>query len=194
MPTHYQCTKLDVETTASLDQNTVLIKPASGREETNMDYGCSDSLFGKMWVAWTEAGITHLEFEEEGGGDSTQGWGMDNQEVEFHRDDAGVAVLVEELFKSERKKPLTLQVAGTPFQREVWQALLAIPRGTVTTYSDIANAIGRPKSARAVANAIGANPIAWLIPCHRVIRSDGSLGGYRWGLPRKQAMLAWEKI
>jgi O-6-methylguanine DNA methyltransferase len=191
MPTPYQCTKLDVET-ASLAENTVLIKPASGRGETNMDYGCSASPFGKMWVAWTNDGIAHLEFEDEGADDLTQDWGMDNQDVEFHRDDAGAAVFAEELFKRENKKPLTLPVAGTHFQRQVWQALLAIPSGTVTTYSDIANAIGRPKSVRAVANAVGANPIAWLIPCHRVIRRDGSLGGYRWGLPRKQAMLAWE--
>lgn len=83
-------------------------------------------------------------------------------------------------------------VQGTAFQHQVWQALLELPLGSTTTYQAIADAIGRPKAVRAVANAIGANPIAWLIPCHRVIRSDGGLGGYRWGVQRKRAMLAWE--
>jgi len=90
------------------------------------------------------------------------------------------------------KHRFSLYVRGTPFQVQVWRALLEIPAGEVSTYSEIATAIGRPTATRAVASAVGDNPIAWLIPCHRVIRKGGYLGGYRWGLPRKKVMLAWE--
>lgn len=81
---------------------------------------------------------------------------------------------------------------GTPFQLSVWKALLDIPIGITVTYSQVADMIGRPKSVRAVASAIGRNPISLLIPCHRVIRSDGSMGGYHWGLDRKRAILKFE--
>ncbi len=93
-------------------------------------------------------------------------------------------------FVSATKIPLF--VRGTPFQVQVWRALLQIPAGCLATYSDVAKKIGRPKAFRAVASAIGDNPISWLIPCHRVIRKGGYLGGYRWGLPRKKVMLGWE--
>jgi AraC family transcriptional regulator of adaptative response/methylated-DNA-[protein]-cysteine methyltransferase len=88
--------------------------------------------------------------------------------------------------------PLGLLVRGTNFQVKVWRALLQIPVGSVASYEDIATAIGAPAAVRAVGTAIGRNPVAFLIPCHRVIRTTGALGGYRWGLPRKRAMLAWE--
>jgi len=87
-------------------------------------------------------------------------------------------------------RPLTL--IGAPFQIKVWEALLHIPPGRVCTYSDLARAIGHPKASRAVGTAVGRNPIGWLIPCHRVLRRDGGLGGYHWGLPVKRAMLGWE--
>ncbi|RME72377.1 MAG: methylated-DNA--[protein]-cysteine S-methyltransferase, partial [Verrucomicrobia bacterium] len=83
-------------------------------------------------------------------------------------------------------------VRGTNFQINVWRALLRLSPGTLTTYSHIAAAAGRPHAVRAAASAIGANPVAWLIPCHRVIRAEGTLGGYRWGLERKTAIIAWE--
>jgi AraC family transcriptional regulator of adaptative response/methylated-DNA-[protein]-cysteine methyltransferase len=83
-------------------------------------------------------------------------------------------------------------VAGGPFDLKVWQALIAIPEGAVATYSHIAEAIGNPKAVRAVGSAVGRNPLAWLIPCHRVLRRDGALGGYHWGLPVKRGLLAWE--
>ena len=88
--------------------------------------------------------------------------------------------------------PLGLLVRGTNFQVKVWRALLQIPVGSVATYEDIATAIGAPSAVRAVGTAIGRNPVAFLIPCHRVIRTTGALGGYRWGINRKRAMLAWE--
>jgi len=87
---------------------------------------------------------------------------------------------------------LPLDVLGTPFQRQVWQALQTIPVGERRTYAEVAAALGKPTAARAVANACAANPAALVIPCHRVVRHDGSLGGYRWGLERKQALLANE--
>lgn len=88
--------------------------------------------------------------------------------------------------------PLALLLKGTNFQLRVWEALLRIPAGQVVTYERLALAVGAPASVRATANALGANPIAFLIPCHRVLRKSGALGGYRWGTARKQAMLAWE--
>ena len=87
---------------------------------------------------------------------------------------------------------LDLHLIGAPFQIKVWEALLAIPEGRVTTYSDIARHIGHPKAVRAVGTAVGRNPISWLIPCHRALRKSGALGGYHWGLPVKRAMLAFE--
>lgn len=88
--------------------------------------------------------------------------------------------------------PLRLNLKGTPFQMNVWRALLQIPPGSRSTYSAIAREIGQPKAVRAVGTAIGRNPIAILIPCHRVVRTTGELGGYHWGVERKRAILQWE--
>lgn len=90
--------------------------------------------------------------------------------------------------------PLALLVRGTNFQVKVWEALLRIPPGALTTYQQVATAIGEPEAARAVGNAVGQNPVAFLIPCHRVIRSTGALGDYRWGSQRKRLILAWEAL
>lgn len=87
-----------------------------------------------------------------------------------------------------------IHLVGTPFQLDVWNALITIPEGETRTYKEIAKQIGKPKSVRAVANAIGANPIAVLVPCHRVVRSDGSIGGYRWGIELKMKLLEREGI
>jgi AraC family transcriptional regulator of adaptative response/methylated-DNA-[protein]-cysteine methyltransferase len=84
-------------------------------------------------------------------------------------------------------------VRGSEFQVKVWRALLAIPPGALTTYGQLAETIGQPGAARAVGTAVGSNPIAVLIPCHRVIRETGAISGYRWGVGRKRALLAWEK-
>jgi AraC family transcriptional regulator of adaptative response/methylated-DNA-[protein]-cysteine methyltransferase len=88
------------------------------------------------------------------------------------------------------KTPLFM--IGAPFQIKVWEALMRIPSGHVTTYSEIAHAIGHPRAVRAVGTAVGRNPVSWLIPCHRALRKSGGLGGYHWGLPVKRALLAWE--
>jgi len=89
-------------------------------------------------------------------------------------------------------RPTPLYLIGAPFQIKVWEALLTIPSGHVTTYGEIAGAIGSPRAHRAVGTAVGRNPISLLIPCHRALRKSGALGGYHWGLPVKRAMLAWE--
>lgn len=88
--------------------------------------------------------------------------------------------------------PVALHLMGTPLRLKVWEALLTQPAGTVTSYADLATAVGQPRAVRAVGSAVGANPVAVLIPCHRVLRRDGALGGYRWGLPVKRALLARE--
>ncbi len=93
---------------------------------------------------------------------------------------------------SSSRSPLRVVVQGTRFQIRVWRALLELPAGSVTHYGALARCLGQPKAARAVGAAVGANPVAWLIPCHRVLRADGSLGGYRWNPARKQVMLDWE--
>ncbi|WP_151776505.1 methylated-DNA--[protein]-cysteine S-methyltransferase [Acinetobacter nosocomialis] len=95
-------------------------------------------------------------------------------------------------FSEHLQQKLPLNLAGTPFQLQVWEALLTIPEGQLRTYQDIADQIGKPKAVRAVATAIGQNPIAYLIPCHRVIRATGMVGEYHWQKGRKLALLAWE--
>ena len=91
-----------------------------------------------------------------------------------------------------RPEPITLSLAGTNFQVQVWRALLGTPAGQTVSYKELAHKIGNPKGARGVGQAVGANPVAFLIPCHRVIKQSGALSGYRWGVPVKQALLAWE--
>ena len=112
----------------------------------------------------------------------------------IERNDIETRGLANQLFERSIVGPLSLFVRGTPFQVQVWRGLLDIPAGSLCTYSDLAEQVGRPSATRAVASAVGDNPISWLIPCHRVIRKGGHLGGYRWGLPRKKVMLAWEAI
>jgi len=102
------------------------------------------------------------------------------------------APLAARLFAGRGGRPVDLYVRGTNFQIKVWEALLRLPRGAVATYEAVARAAGRPRAVRAAAGAIARNPVAWLIPCHRVIRKSGALGGYRWGEARKRALLAWE--
>lgn len=109
------------------------------------------------------------------------------------RDDAGAHQLATRIFARYREpEPLTLFLRGTPFQLKVWEALLRIPDGRLVTYGGLAAGIGQPAASRAVGSAVGANPVALLIPCHRVIRASGVLGGYRWGVPRKQLLVALE--
>lgn len=161
-------------------------------------HGLAESPFGRVFVASTARGICRLAFidadAETRVAEIESGLAADWPHATLLRDDAGARASTQRVFGDARARaaPLSLQVRGTNFQVAVWRALLAIPAGEVTTYADLAARIGRPGAARAVGSAIGANRIAWLIPCHRVIRGTGELGGYRWGEPRKRAMLTWE--
>ncbi|MEM7282848.1 MAG: methylated-DNA--[protein]-cysteine S-methyltransferase [Pseudomonadota bacterium] len=161
-------------------------------EELTISYGEADTLFGRALIGFTERGICRLSFVEDADSER-QAWTEDLPKALWQRDQARAKSLLKEVFDPDKSdKPLHLAVAGTNFQINVWKALLQIPEGSVCSYQQIAKQIGRPTSSRAVANAIGSNPVAYLVPCHRVIRGEGSLGGYRWSPTRKQAILAWE--
>ena len=116
--------------------------------------------------------------------------------AELARNDQASAQVIEAVFSEAggQRGALSLQVEGTNFQIAVWRALLSIPPGRLASYSQIARALGYPKASRAVGNAVGANPVALLIPCHRVIQQSGALGGYRWGAARKQMAQMWEQL
>lgn len=153
-------------------------------------HALAPSPFGEVLVMATDRGICGLAFTESLGreaamADMTARW----PEARFV-EDTTAARLVEGAFGGPGET--MLHMIGAPFQIKVWEALLRIPSGHVTTYSEIAAAIGHPKATRAVGTAVGRNPVSWLIPCHRAITRDGRLGGYHWGLPVKRAMLAWE--
>lgn len=156
-----------------------------------MNYGFYNSPYGQCCMAFTEGGLSALIFAE------NEVCALEDLQqrfpkVVFARDNRQAEVFGEKIFI--KKESVTLQPEGTVFQQSVWKALMEIPEGTVCTYKEIAEAIGKPKAVRAVGTAIGANPISFLIPCHRVIRTDGKLGGYRWGLGRKVQMLKAEGL
>jgi len=160
--------------------------------------GFHDTPFGECLLATTERGICGLTFvtgtREAALAELADRWPGAVIE-ERPRETARIAHRVFaalEVRDPEGLVPLGLLVRGTNFQVKVWRALLRIPTGTVATYEDIARSIGAPRAVRAVGTAIGRNPVAWLIPCHRVIRATGALGSYRWGNERKRVMLAWE--
>lgn len=157
-------------------------------------YGVHASPFGRAALAVSPRGICGLQFLEDDG-NAADLLRRDWPHAGLRRDDAGTAAIAGRVFAplaSRAAPPLALLVKGSNFQIKVWRALLALPFGSVTTYRDIARRVAAPAAARAVGGAIGANPVAWLIPCHRVIRDTGQLSGYRWGEARKAAMLGWE--
>ena len=157
-------------------------------------YGVHDSPFGPAVIAVTRRGVCALHFLD-GGKDPEALLRGEWPRASLREDRAGTALLAGRIFAplaARRGKPLALLVGGSNFQVKVWRALLELPFGAVSSYGGIARRIGEPAAARAAGSAIGANPIAWLIPCHRVIRESGELARYRWGARRKAAMLAWE--
>lgn len=148
------------------------------------------SPFGEALVMTTARGLCGLAFTEATGreaamADMVSRWPA----AEYVADPAAARGLAGAFGAREETR---LHLIGAPFQIKVWEALLRIPSGHVTSYSEIAAAIGHPRAIRAVGTAVGRNPVSWLIPCHRAITKDGRLGGYHWGLPVKRAMLAWE--
>jgi AraC family transcriptional regulator of adaptative response/methylated-DNA-[protein]-cysteine methyltransferase len=159
-------------------------------------YGIHDTPFGTSLIATTARGICNLYFlETTDEQTAAQRLRLAWKNAEIIRDEQATQSLRDLIFNSEtlsEQKPLTLLVKGTNFQIQVWRALLKLPFGAIATYQTIAQMVARPTAARAVGNAIGNNPIGYLIPCHRVIRESGELGGYGWGVERKTVMLGWE--
>lgn len=156
-----------------------------------LHYGWFDSPFGEALAMGTARGLCGLAFAGEFGRAGT----MDDMRARWPGADCleapdRVAPWVHAAFAG--RGDTALHMIGAPFQIKVWEALLRIPSGHVSTYSSIAQAIGSPRAVRAVGTAVGRNPVSFLIPCHRALRKSGALGGYHWGLPVKRAMLAWE--
>jgi len=152
-------------------------------------------LLGYLLVATTEKGICAVKLGDEAD-DLERILIQEFNQADIVRDDHihkdWVQAILSFISGGEPHLDLLLDVRATAFQKQVWQALQKIPYGETRTYADIAHSIGKPHAIRAVGNACGANPIALLVPCHRVVRSDGSLGGYHWGMERKQTLLAQE--
>lgn len=160
----------------------------------NIRYGIHETPFGPALIAITGRGICGLHFLSDGD-DGVSLLREDWPCASLREDTTGTATTAARLFEPLQRtgdRPLALLVRGTNFQVKVWRALLSLPSGAVTTYGRLARQIGQPRAARAVGSAVGANPIAWLIPCHRVIRESGELSQYRWGNTRKAALLGWE--
>lgn len=167
---------------------------AKGGADLYIFWGWFESPFGPSIVMGTDKGSCGLGFADEMGADAAmhdllRRW----PNARFAENPARLKPWVDTAFgvtPTDDKAPLYL--IGAPFQLKVWEALLSIPSGHVTSYSDIAQSIGAPRAVRAVGTAVGRNPVSWLIPCHRALRKSGALGGYHWGLPVKRALLAWE--
>lgn len=158
-------------------------------------YGVFDSPFGPYVLGAIGDKICRLHFLEEGD-DPALVLSADWPEVTLRPDAVALQPLADRIFphtaSAASGEPLRVLLRGTPFQLKVWEALLRIPEGRLASYDDIAAAIGLPGASRAAGSAIGSNPVGYLIPCHRVIRKTGVLGGYRWGLTRKNALIGWE--
>ncbi len=160
-------------------------------------HGVADSPFGRCLLMWSDRGVTGLAFVDAEGGEAAARAALSEPyaAAAFVADPAGAVALARRVFAPAGEGgpgPLRLYVSGTPFQVKVWEALLRVPAGGLVAYEQVARAVGQPTAARAVGNAVGANPIAYLIPCHRVIRSTGAVGSYRWGEATKRVLLATE--
>ncbi len=167
----------------------------NGGKNLNIHYSFAESPFGNVLVASTQKGICYMAFAE----DDQQALRL----LQSHFPNATFRQMVDliqqnalYIFTHDWSKlhQIKLHLKGTDFQLKVWQALLKIPMGQLTTYGSIANKIDNPNASRAVGTAIGSNPVAYLIPCHRVIQSSGEIGGYMWGPTRKTAIIGWEGI
>ena len=169
----------------------------NGGAGMRIDYGFTETPFGEALIAETKRGICHLSFVDRNGRNGardllTSEW----PNAKLQRADQRAEELAGKIFTQPRQnqssRPLRAFVRGTPFQVRVWRALLSVPTGSLTTYGRLAHAIGQSKAARAVGSAVGANPISFVIPCHRVIRETGALGNYGGGRVRKRAIVGWE--
>ncbi|MFM5655859.1 bifunctional transcriptional activator/DNA repair enzyme AdaA [Aeromonas veronii] len=160
-----------------------------------IDHGVHDTPFGQAFVALTPRGVCNFSFLDDKAPEAplaalAHSW----PEAELREAPSRTQNVINTMFDGSKApdRPISLHVSGTNFQISVWRALLQIPPAKVVSYARVANAVGNPKAARAVGLAVGANPVALMIPCHRVIQQNGKLGGYHWGETRKQAIHAWE--
>lgn len=175
---------------------TEALTPGQARKNAqgvDMNYGSGHTPFGPALIAWTERGISFLGFssdrlKQDPVTHLRLQW-PDANLIEAHQ---AAQHKLEEIFDKRGHKDLSVLLRGSPFQLKVWEALLKIPPATHVSYGQIANAVGQPAASRAVGSAIGRNPVAWLIPCHRVITSLGKAGGYRWGVSTKSVINAYE--
>jgi AraC family transcriptional regulator, regulatory protein of adaptative response / methylated-DNA-[protein]-cysteine methyltransferase len=165
--------------------------------QMDISYGTHPTPFGICLIGVTERGICWLSFGESKSDvdivQMEQTWG----ESTFHQSQGLTGRYVKKIFPGAGtlpNNPLPVLVQGSEFQLRVWRALLGIPLGATASYGDLAKSVKAPYASRAVGTAVGRNPVSFLIPCHRVIRANGETGQYRWGSPRKQAMLRWEKL
>jgi AraC family transcriptional regulator, regulatory protein of adaptative response / methylated-DNA-[protein]-cysteine methyltransferase len=162
-----------------------------------MRWGAAPSPFGIAVLTVTDYGVSGLGFAdgetsvEQAFEDLASRW----PNARFVRDDTAIAPLVGRIFDPGRwsaDQPVRVVLIGTDFEVKVWETLLTIPCGRATTYGEVATRIGKPSASRAVGAAVGKNPISFVVPCHRVVGSNGALTGYHWGVPRKRAILGWE--
>ena len=167
----------------------------AGGRGLQIRYGIHQTLFGECLIALTPRGICNLKFLDT----TDQNTAEKRLRSEWFNadlmlDQEATQEICTRIFQPTitNGKPLVVCVKGTNFQIQVWRFLLNIPFGGITTYQSIANKINSPNAARAVGNALSHNPVGYLIPCHRVIRETGELGGFRWGLERKSILLSWE--
>ncbi|MBV1870975.1 MAG: methylated-DNA--[protein]-cysteine S-methyltransferase [Gammaproteobacteria bacterium] len=165
----------------------------NGGKKLTINYSFTESPFGKIIVASTTKGVCHMFFEE----DENQALSDLIQcfpNARYHQVVDNLQQDALSIFQNDWKqsKQIRLHLSGTTFQLKVWETLLKIPMGTLETYGGIAKSINKPNASRAVGTAIGSNPVAFLIPCHRVIQASGHIGGYMWGSTRKSAIIGWE--
>jgi AraC family transcriptional regulator of adaptative response/methylated-DNA-[protein]-cysteine methyltransferase len=168
-------------------------------EGLSIAYGFHQTPFGETLLLVTDRGLAGLAFVDEDKGqsrsdalaDMTRRW----PRATFAEAPGRTAPHADAIFEPARwseERPVRLVLIGTDFEVRVWETLLRIPMGRAVTYADIARHLGQPTAARAVGSAVGRNPISFVVPCHRVLRGDGQLGGYHWGLTRKKALIGWE--
>lgn len=155
-------------------------------------YGIGATPFGEAIVFTSDRGISRLEFVDDNKAAILESFRADWPKAQVTRDDKTAKTLLSSVFDSQHSHDFRLLLRGTNFQINVWKALLNIPSGRLVSYGEVARRLKAPKSHRAVASAVARNPVAYLIPCHRVIRESGLLGGYHWGETRKQAVIGWE--
>lgn len=163
--------------------------------DVDVTYGYGMTPFGEALLAWTERGICFLGFcYEEGRQHSRDHFNQQWPDASLTENTPEANRKLSEIFNESEPKQLKIWLRGSPFQLRVWEALLELPAGTHCTYGQLASFAGNANASRATGSAIGRNPVSWLIPCHRVINSLGTVGGYRWGTNTKRAMIGYEAV